>query len=166
MKAQIDVDERQAQAYVDFLVSRYEGYKKQLDEASEGMSSTSETIAALYDKFPHLTAKPLDIKKPTIDRHYFSNVEYSQKWTWEKKILYAFSQCHCGLTTRQVLANIKDAEPGMKPEEKLASVSANLGELVKSGNFRRWKSNDHTTWIYGPIEYFDHKGDLIAKHIP
>lgn len=124
MPIQIEVHDSHAQILIDFYLKRLKALRDEIVEREREMKDITQTIQKL--KKGGTTA---EIESKTT----IPAIEYSDKWTWVKKIEFAIEQQRKPLTTKEIVEVLTEFEPSFLFDRKrvVASISSTLS--TKSG---------------------------------
>jgi hypothetical protein len=158
MPIQIEIQDSHAQLLIDFYVSRLKVLR---DEILDRERETKE-INGVIQKLKKRELHPIAISNGSpVDR-----ADYSEKWTWLKKVLFALDIEHRPLTTKEIVDVLTEYEPSFLFDRKraVASISSILStrsgsEFVRvdsdSGDFAYRLRNDNDDKVEEAEEIVD-----------
>lgn len=141
MPIQIEIHDSHIQPLIDFYVNRLKTLRNEIVEREKEMKDVTQTIQKL--------------KKTTLltqgnEENTIPSVEYSDKWTWVRKIEFAISFKNKPLTTKEIVDVLTEFEPSFLFDRKrvVASISSTLS--TRSGSDKEFErtTNDNNEFAY------------------
>lgn len=133
MSIHLEVNENHAGLLIDFYIKRLKFLKEEISVREKETREINSQILKLKRG-----NKKDEVILHTNQKDHGEEVEnsipeYSDKWTWVKKIEFAITQENRPLTTKEIVDTLTEFEVGLLFERKRAIASASSVLSTKSG---------------------------------
>lgn len=157
MPIQIEIQDTHAQLLIDFYVGRLKTLK---DEISDREREAKE-INGVIQKLKKRESVPIAISNGLpVDRS-----DYSEKWTWLKKVLFALDTMDRPLTTKEIVDVLTEYEPSFLFDRKRAIASISSILSTKAGSDFVRVDSDSGDFAYRLRNDNDNKRNVLEKPI-
>jgi hypothetical protein len=157
MPIQIEIQDTHAQLLIDFYVGRLKVLREEiLDRERE-----SKEINGVIQKLKKRDTQPFAISNGIlVDRS-----EYSEKWPWLKKVLFALNTTDRPLTTKEIVDVLTEYEPSFLFDRKRAVASISSILSTKAGSEFVRVSSDSGDFAYRLRNDNDDKHNALEEPI-
>ena len=142
MGVQIEINEKDVEALTMFFVQRLKVLREEIMEREKEIKSITNTIQMLR--------KPVSSSSDSAESAV-KLTNYSDKWTWLKKVQFAIEQAGAPLTTKEIVDVLTEYETTFIYDRKRAVASISS---VLSGRWGADKEFSRTESKSGDFAYF------------